>query len=169
MNKLFFAFLLFLLAFAIAADVCTYFNLLHLRHYILLDSAAHVVPLLIIIAMGSFVHSASIRFVYFLLGLLCTGALFKIMHWPDARVLIATGLIGIPLVYTLFFFRKQQKTALDTTKLTYAVIACAAAALRIFHLPYAAVLQVAAFLFFYVLLVLFILHYYKRSQTLTAE
>lgn len=163
-NKTNFIIFIFLLLLALATDVCSYFDLFHLRYIIITGSITHIAPVFLIAALGSFVHSRYVRILYFLLGVMCIGAMLTVVHWPYGRILILITLMGIPVVYTSYFISKTQKTILDTTKLVYIVLLYMAIAFRFYHLPYAILLQVASFIFFYVLLILFLLQFYKQLQ-----
>ena len=49
--------------------------------------------------------------------ILIFGALFKIMHWPYANMLMLIGGVSIGLLYTIRFYFNTKKSKLDYVKL----------------------------------------------------
>ena len=76
---------------------------------------------------------------YFRLGLLLgslllVGALFKLLHWAGADVLLLVSLGGLALTYAMRFARKQAKSQFDVLKLVLVLGSCGSTLLLLLHL-----------------------------------
>lgn len=78
------------------------------------------------------------------------GALFKVMHWPYAKVLMLIGSVVIGLLYAIRFVNKKTKTKLDNVKLAIILIWVFNYLVTAFHLFY------VSYVFEILLLMLFI-------------
>ena len=58
---------------------------------------------------------------FFLLGLVVVGFVFKIMHWPMANLMLIAGAICLLVFYGFHFYKKEQKTEFDYIKLIWIV------------------------------------------------
>ena len=67
------------------------------------------------------------------LVLLIFGALFKIMHWPYAGVLMFTAGISIVLLYAVRFLNKRTKRSLDYVKLVMVLLWTTSYLCKVFH------------------------------------
>ena len=56
------------------------------------------------------------------LVILLYGALFKVMHWPYANILMLIGGVSIGLLYTIRFLNKEDKSKLDYVKIAIVLI-----------------------------------------------
>ena len=87
--------------------------------------------------------------------ILIYGALFKLMHWPNANVLMLIGSTLVLVLYIIRFFYKIEKKLLDYVKLFLVLIWLFNYTITVFHflkLPY--VLEIIlAILFFWWLIV----------------
>ena len=91
------------------------------------------------------------QLVMFFLGVTTIGALMKIMHWPLASQLILTGIISIPIIYSVRIFAKKEKQLLDFLKLAWVISYGSYAFISIQHLPFKAeMLIIESVLFFLV-------------------
>ena len=86
------------------------------------------------------------------------GALFKILHWNFSKPIMIIGLGSIAASYTVLFYLKKSKRALDYSKLTLIVTFILQYGFRVFHWKYATVFNI----FFQVALVLFIVFYIRE-------
>jgi hypothetical protein len=96
------------------------------------------------------------------LGLTFMGAVWKIMHYNFADIMLLTGLIGVPTIYAMHFFKKQDKQRLDILKLAWVIASCMAALFAFQHLSLRYELQVIEKLLF---LIMFANFTYKQDWT----
>lgn len=75
--------------------------------------------------------------VRFAIGILIIGALFKIMHWPAANIIMSAAFILILLFYAFKIYKKEERIALDFIKLILIGFWCIQGVLSINHLPFA--------------------------------
>ncbi len=87
-----------------------------------------------LILNGTFIKTRFFKILNGAAALIIVGALFKIMHWQYADLLLTMGLIGTILIYFLSFLKKPLKKRLDFLKLTWVIVAFAIAILRFAHL-----------------------------------
>jgi hypothetical protein len=81
--------------------------------------AAHLIALYMLINNGTL---RSTWFWFLILGcvlLALLGAMFKIMHWPYANMMLLAGLCSIGLAYLASFLRKPSKGIFDVLKLIW--------------------------------------------------
>lgn len=84
---------------------------------------------------GTFIESRELKISYVGFSLFIIGAMFKIMHWPIAGILLSIGLAWIFLLYFIHFVRKKRKTLIDSGKLIFVFSFLSARYLTINHLP----------------------------------
>ena len=89
--------------------------------------------------------------------ILIFGALFKIMHWPYANMLMLIGGVSIGLLYTIRFFFKTKKSKLDYVKLAMILIWVFSYLVKAFHIFY------VPFVFETLLLILFIYWFFVEG------
>jgi hypothetical protein len=80
----------------------------------------------------------------FAIALLIAGALFKIMHWPGANVMMLVAYAVIPPLYIVRYFKKTEKKLIDHVKLLLVFSWCLASAFRVFHWPYGDIFSIVA-------------------------
>jgi hypothetical protein len=68
--------------------------------------------------------------------ILIIGIIFKIMHWPNANVLLIFASFIIILGYFIFFLRNTNKTWLDILKLCWIIIALGNITWILLKMPY---------------------------------
>ncbi|MFT3796122.1 GldL-related protein [Flavobacterium sp.] len=73
-------------------------------------------------------HTDFIKTPYFKLIACCLvgviiGALFKLMHWPGATVILSGSLLAIAVIYLLRFAHKEEKGRSDKLKLAWVLTA----------------------------------------------
>lgn len=97
--------------------------------------------------------------------ILIFGALFKVMHWPYANILMLIGGVLIGILYTIRFFFKKEKSKLDYIKLAMILVWVFSYLVKAFHLFY------VPYVFEVLLLILFIYWflvegiYYLKNRT----
>ncbi len=82
-------------------------------------SIAQLYGLLLIFKAGNLQFSKHFRFMQaaFAVGLI--GALFRVLHWPGAKILMLGATMAIVLIYTIWVFQKPVKKPLDWAKLLW--------------------------------------------------
>lgn len=71
---------------------------------------------------GSFIQTRWFNLVRLAISLLLIGALFKIMHWPGADILIISSALVLIIAYLSHFFYKPRKMPIDYGKLLIVLI-----------------------------------------------
>ncbi len=104
-----------------------------------------VITLIIILRDGSITDAKP----YNILMLLCltvvlVGAMFKIMHWPGANMMLILSLSGLMVIYAARYAFKPRKDLLDNLKVIFFCSWILAALNHIMHWPGADVLQLLA-------------------------
>lgn len=85
-------------------------------------SIVNLLGLILLIKNGSILKTIYFKIISLFITIVIFGAMFKIMHWPGATILLMIGLIGIPIVYIFRFINKPAKAPLDVLKLLWVVI-----------------------------------------------
>ncbi len=86
---------------------------------------------------------------WFSMGLLLVGLLFKIQHWTYANLMVSLSFLSIAIFYSLRFYFKVT-TPLDYIKLGLILSWCMSGTLGINHFPYKEVFQTITTIFFLV-------------------
>lgn len=73
----------------------------------------------LLVKNGTLRKTTYFKLISVFIGLLIFGAMFKVMHWPGASIILIISLIGIPLIYTIHFLKKTIKNILDFLKLAW--------------------------------------------------
>lgn len=68
------------------------------------------------------------------ISILLLGALFKIMHWPNANQLLVISITCILILYPIRFLFKQQKVFMDYVKLILVVTWCLNYLTKVLHI-----------------------------------
>lgn len=73
-------------------------------------------------------HTDFFKTLYFkaiaaLLGTVIVGALFQLMHWPGATIILSVSLLAIAVTYGLRFAYKDEKNRPDKLKLAWVLVA----------------------------------------------
>ena len=68
------------------------------------------------------------------ISVLLLGALFKIMHWPYASIVMLLSISGILILYPLRFCFITEKSTMDYVKLALVVLWCLNYLTKVFHL-----------------------------------
>lgn len=121
-NKVTFLYLIFLI---LIIDLLNYFSVFN--NDSILGDAIHYLgmfgrlsALYFLIKYGTLVTNKFYRtLIKFGVIVSVVGAMMKIMHWPFADELLIIGLISTPLVYSIFFLKKETKSGLDFLKLAW--------------------------------------------------
>ena len=108
-----------------------------------------VCGLILLIEQGTLIkHKLFFRLVLFSFGLIVVGIIMKFMHLSFANIILLMGMVFIPIIYSIHFFKKQSKHHLDIFKLVWVVILSTSAILLILHLPFGSELKtIEEFLF----------------------
>ena len=72
-----------------------------------------------------------------LISILIIGALFKIMHWPGANVIMVSAFGTIAIIYPFRFYKKAPKLLIDYVKLVLVLVWSIRGVFSTLHLPYA--------------------------------
>lgn len=78
---------------------------------------AKVLMIIMLLAHGTFYGSRSFQLVFISIGVLILGALFKILHIVGADMMLSLGAFMIPIVYLIYFVRKESRRVIDYFKL----------------------------------------------------
>jgi hypothetical protein len=95
---------------------------------------AEKVALIMMLANGTFYSTRYFTITKFLIGIVIIGALMKILHLPNADVILLTPFAAMAVVYTIHFSRKRPKTYLDVMKLLTVIVTLFPGPLKILHL-----------------------------------
>ena len=93
------------------------------------------------------------------ISVLLMGALFKIMHWPYATIVMLVSISGILLLYPLKFWFIREKSTMEYVKLALVVLWCLNYLTKVLHLY-----QLPLF-FNIVLVLLFIWWFINEGET----
>lgn len=97
----------------------------------------------ILLKSGKFAYTHFARFVNLSIAVSLFGAMFKIMHWPAADILLMIGLYSIPIIYIVYFFTvKKDYTIVSVLKVLFVFSAVLWRSFAVFHWPYAQELQI---------------------------
>ena len=69
------------------------------------------------------------------LSIFLIGSLFKVMHWPGAKMQIIVGAGLVAILYTIRFLAKKEKDAIDLVKFIWIVAAAYFYVASVFHWP----------------------------------
>ena len=75
------------------------------------------------------------QLILFFLGIATVGALFTIQGWPYNNIILVTGLLGVPTIYTIRFIKKQDKERLDFLKILWVSIFYIGTTFKLEHWP----------------------------------
>lgn len=105
-------------------------------------------------AKGTFRRSRQVRLAYLGIALLCLYMVFKIQHWSMMGLLLLIAAGTTAIAYTIHFFRKRYKRALDVIKLVYLLLLLTSISARQMHFSLSVELSWAVTIVFLALLVL---------------
>jgi len=77
---------------------------------------AEWLALILMLINGTLIKSRFMKVMYFLIGLVVLGMVFKILHLTGADEILMISMMAVPLAYTIHFFMKKRKTLLDVLK-----------------------------------------------------
>lgn len=109
------------------------------------------------------------RLLTFCLIYTAIGGVMKIMHWPFANLILLTGLAAIPVIYGLYFFKKQHKQRLDVLKLIWIAIFCTTIILFVLHNPFRYVLQSLSWFILMVMYIYFAIGKLRENENSELE
>ena len=93
------------------------------------------------------------------------GALFKIMHWPYANILMFIGSVLIGLFYAIRFIKKKSKESLDYVKFVMVllwIINYLNSAFHVFNMPY--ILEILLLMLFIYWFIVEGIYYFKNRK-----
>lgn len=99
------------------------------------------------------------------ISLLLVAVLFKIMHWPFAKMLMTIGLGGIVVFYPIRFLLKEEKRFIDYTKLVLVVVFSINTYLKLFHHPTPSIIFMVTILSFYLWMILEFIDLYNNHKS----
>lgn len=101
-----------------------------------------------------------------LAGCFVMGILFKIMHWPGAKLILSSVLILLPIVYSIRFYFKDKKLFSDYLKLVLVIIGSFAYLLhKILHWPFGKELYILTLALLCVFLLFQVYRYLFKNET----
>jgi len=71
---------------------------------------------------GRFAYTRWRRILFLLIAIGFVGLLLRFSHWPYAQLIITLPNLGIPVIYTIWFFRKREQTTNDFLKAVWIII-----------------------------------------------
>lgn len=92
-----------------------------------------ILGMLLLLQNGNIQGTVYFRIIRFCMGLILLGAMFKIMHWPGANLILLLSMFGVAITYGIWFLRKKQKGRLDFLKLVWVLSAFIGTVLVILH------------------------------------
>ena len=96
-------------------------------------NAAHLLAIYLLFKNSSIRQTRYWRIILICFSLLLLGALFKIMHWPGAGMLLSLGSISIAVTYVIRYLFRSYKGLLETLKMLWVVTAFTNSLTRIMH------------------------------------
>lgn len=96
--------------------------------------AANIMAVNYLYRFGRFAYSRWRSVLFFLIAIGFIAALFRLQHWAGAAVLVTITMLGIPALYTAWFFKKKEKTNNDFLKLAWINVQFIAAWLEQLHI-----------------------------------
>ncbi len=99
-------------------------------------------PLMITLKMkdeATIANKLVLSFGFFLGILMSTGAIFKIMHWPGANILMLSGIVGFTFAYVPLYFItgiKRAESKFTVTVNSILMMACGGMFFALFNLGY---------------------------------
>lgn len=126
-----------LLIISLIAELSALYEIHFTGNLIYFSGIARIGAIFLLAREGTSFKRKYFRPIFFmLLALVWTGALFKIMHWEWANIMLFGGLLGMAVTYCFAFATKPIKSALDILKLVWVILFCIAAIFKIGHYPY---------------------------------
>lgn len=84
--------------------------------------AADIMAVNYLYRFGRFAYTRWRNVLFMLLALGFAGILFRLQHWPYANVILSLPNLGIPVIYTIWFFGKKNQTTNDFLKLLWVIL-----------------------------------------------
>jgi len=115
-------------------------------------SISTIAGLILLLKNGTFIKNKLFKIS---ISIFIIEILFKIMHFPFAGPMIILSFLSISILYTIHFFKKQNKVMVDYLKLIILYIAVFEWVFSLLHWPYAWEIQyMSGFIF-----LIFIMYY----------
>jgi hypothetical protein len=125
------------------------------RTYIMV--AVEFAGAVLLLKNGKFAYSKFAPIVNGAIAVFLVGAMFKILHWPGADMMLLIGLAGTPALYLMYFgAEKHEFTLLSILKLVLVPVMFATPLFKIMHWPYVFELQITNDILFIITLAVFI-------------
>ena len=122
--------------------------------------------IVLLLSKGTFIKNRTLgSWVSLCFAVIIVGALFKIMHWQSASVLLVVGLLGVPLFYAIHFYQKKTKTLLDILKLLWLTSISISKIIAFLHLPYRNQVSLLEIVLFLIMFAFFV--YEQRKNLVT--
>ncbi len=124
--------------------------------------------LILLLKQGTLTNSKPFfQLILAFLGLTLIGAMIKIMHWPFANLILIIGPVSIPIIYSIHFFKKQDKHRLDILKFAWVTAFYTTAIFLIHHFPLGHELQTIEGLLFLIMFADFAYRQYRTGKQQT--
>ncbi len=88
----------------------------------------------LLVTSGTIIGTWYFRLIMFLASMLLVGALFKLLHYPGASLMLWVSLPGIMLTYSVRFAYKAHKGQFDIMKLVLVLVSGSSALLLLMRL-----------------------------------
>jgi len=97
-------------------------------------SLAQLIGLIMLVTNGTILTTKIFRTIQIGIGFLMIGAIFKIMHWPGASIILLVSMFTIAITYLVRFIYKKNKIRLDVLKLLWVLFAYIGGLFILMHL-----------------------------------
>lgn len=97
-------------------------------------SFAQLIGLIMLVTNGTILTTKIFRTIQVGIGFLIIGAMFKIMHWPGASIILLVSMFTIAITYLVRFIYKKNKNRLDVLKLLWVLFSYIGGFLILMHI-----------------------------------
>ena len=118
----------------------------------------------LIVKNGRFLKTSYFRFIGIGVSAIIIGAMFKIMHWPYASLILGFGYGWIAILYLIHQIINKNRRWIDWLKLLCLTMLLASKYFQTMHWPYNDEIYIISIL----LLIVIVIEYIKRNSKVTA-
>jgi hypothetical protein len=104
----------------------------------------------LLVKNGTFIRTRGFRWLGISIALVLVGAMFKLMHWKGADLMIGSGLASVGALYLVHFVKKPGKAIADAGKLAFLLTFLAGKYFRLMHWPMAGELSFLSVVIYFV-------------------